>query len=405
MRIIRAMTSSRRPLQVYLDSNDFSNLSDPVKREPFVEVERQLLVWRDAGLIDLRFSFVHVAEFAPLSSEALQFARRRAECIARLCGSMTFIAHGDLIELEVKALSNGSVLSRVEVLDDQGNWMPRSFRDDLDLPPLHQTIAELVEDPTMNRAQRRAIKHRYVGDGGRLRPSARTDLNRQLPAALEDLRRSYPMTEKGIRAAKRYYLGTLSKSDVEEMIIGSVRDVQQFMDWYSGHWDTVNPTTEWLRKEGAKMLEWVAAGMALRERWFALEELIGTPQEALQKRILEPFVGMPLRLVESMVRRRLQEEGLSVTTDEAIRYLPGTWSAARTLAEVLQSTMGRIKTPRKGKRSDFGDGVHCIYLPYVDVFRADGFLAPLIKATKPPFQTTIVGDLNELPAAIEAKLC
>ncbi len=50
--------SLQRPIQVYLDSSDFSVLSQPKRRTPdIVAVEEKLLRWNEQGLIQLRFSY------------------------------------------------------------------------------------------------------------------------------------------------------------------------------------------------------------------------------------------------------------------------------------------------------------------------------------------------------------
>jgi len=38
-------------------------------------------------------------------------------------------------------------------------------------------------------------------------------------------------------------------------------------------------------------------------------------------------------------------------------------------------------TPRQLQASDFGDAMHAIYAPYVDIYRADGFMADAVTKT------------------------
>ena len=58
-------------------------------------------------------------------------------------------------------------------------------------------------------------------------------------------------------------------------------------------------------------------------------------------------------------------------------------------------------SPRKPRASDLGDILHCCYLPFVDVFRADSFLAPIIVDANLPLKTVVVGKLLDVPPAIE----
>ncbi|CAG9933173.1 hypothetical protein [Candidatus Nitrotoga arctica] len=55
----------KNPLIIYLDSSDFSDLSNPEKRtSEIIELESQLLNWQMQGYIELRFSHVHLLEAA-----------------------------------------------------------------------------------------------------------------------------------------------------------------------------------------------------------------------------------------------------------------------------------------------------------------------------------------------------
>ena len=90
--------------------------------------------------------------------------------------------------------------------------------------------------------------------------------------------------------------------------------------------------------------------------------------------------------------------------DEAVKFLPGAWMSVKIGTEVIGNSVARLCKQRKPKISDFGDFMHCVYLPYVDVFRVDGFVEPIIRALKLPYGTAVVGNLMELPAAIEARI-
>jgi hypothetical protein len=59
---------------------------------------------------------------------------------------------------------------------------------------------------------------------------------------------------------------------------------------------------------------------------------------------------------------------------------------------------------REPKASDFADIVHSLYAPYVDVFRADAYMAPLIASTATHYGTKVVGRLKDIPTAIEEKI-
>lgn len=402
------MPSPRSPLQVYLDSSDFSNLSDPVKREPFVEVERRLIAWRNEGLIDLRFSFVHVAEFAPIGPEHLSLARMRADCITRLCGSKTLKAPGDLIKSEVRSFVEKSSWMRDDSRDDNGNWMPAVFRQNIDLPSMPEMMSEAMTkamaDTPLNREARRKLKRQLMVTNGNGRTGSQDFVTVKLPGIVAELQEKYPLSKAGVQAARRYFLGKGSKVDVEEMMAGSLRDLRLFMDWYAKRWDMVTPVTSWLREEGANLHKSLSSGRTALVGMLEAERAIGTPEAVLALRMKEVLEQMPMNFVASILAAACPTDAPSMTRNDAERFLPGASVVARIATEVMASSIARLDTPRKAKSSDFGDVMHSIYLPYVDVFRVDGFVESAIRALKLPYRTIVVGNLMDLPSAIESRL-
>ncbi|KWB38308.1 hypothetical protein DF038_03275 [Burkholderia cepacia] len=63
-----------------------------------------------------------------------------------------------------------------------------------------------------------------------------------------------------------------------------------------------------------------------------------------------------------------------------------------------------LRQPRPPASSDLPDALHAYYLPYVDVFRADAFMAGQIKECSFPFATTVVESFTMLPDVIKKML-
>jgi hypothetical protein len=81
-----------RPLQIYLDSSDYSVLSDAMssRDHPAKDIFEKLCQLVGTGLVEIRFSSVHVIEIAHIDSGAREAALRRAKCIAQLCNGKCF---------------------------------------------------------------------------------------------------------------------------------------------------------------------------------------------------------------------------------------------------------------------------------------------------------------------------
>ncbi|MDO8436968.1 MAG: hypothetical protein Q7S69_02240 [Nitrosomonadaceae bacterium] len=99
-----------RPFQVYLDSSDFSVLSDPSRRtQEIITLESQLISWRDAGLIEMRFAYSHLIEAAPMKPQYTEAFRCRAQKIAELCQGKALAAQNKIYMAEIRALSGEPV--------------------------------------------------------------------------------------------------------------------------------------------------------------------------------------------------------------------------------------------------------------------------------------------------------
>ena len=79
---------------------------------------------------------------------------------------------------------------------------------------------------------------------------------------------------------------------------------------------------------------------------------------------------------------------------------------ASTVAAGVQIMNKALQTPDKDTllASDFGDVMHAFYALYVDIFRADRFMADGLRKSLAHTRTTIVSKLSELPALIKARL-
>src|SRR5256885_13925884 len=149
-----------RPLQVYLDSSDISVLSVAGGgQRDIVTIAAKLNRWTTAGDIQIRFSYVHVAEAAPTKLEHILPATARLELLHRLCWPHALAAPSDVSELEAQSLLSGEVLTDTMFRDD-GNWLP-SDSGDLALPSVEEVMRNAVTDGAPTRQQRRAAERRF----------------------------------------------------------------------------------------------------------------------------------------------------------------------------------------------------------------------------------------------------
>lgn len=392
----------QQPLQVYLDSSDYSDLSNPKLRDEHEGIERQLLSWRDAGLIEIRFSFAHVAEMAPIAPAHIEHARRRAACIKRLCNDKTLLQEGEIASREIEAWASKVPLARTELRRDDGVWMPTMDPADLEMPPIDQLLREAFEGIPKNRAARRRMRGSYE----QLLPQMLKTMPDLLPQLCREFGRQFPMSDAAVDALRDYLRGDSEKVVLQQLLLHSCKDLRLFVDWYALNWSQVTQVTEWIRNSGQKLFEDLSGRRSAIEALFEARRNAGATDEQITADAMTMMKKLPRKLLASSMERLggLSETHDAIDVAAAFALMPGLTTSAHHLVAVFSKTLTQTKRPRMPKASDFGDMIHAVYLPYVDFFRIDGFAAPELKAMKLPFDTEVVGKLVELPPAIESRL-
>jgi hypothetical protein len=73
--------------------------------------------------------------------------------------------------------------------------------------------------------------------------------------------------------------------------------------------------------------------------------------------------------------------------------------AERWFCDLIGSVSGAGRNPRI---SDAGDALHAFYLPYVDVWRGDGYTCNVLQEKASDYGTTVVENLLDLPRILAA---
>ena len=116
----------------------------------------------------------------------------------------------------------------------------------------------------------------------------------------------------------------------------------------------------------------------------------------------DSFLRVVNRLVDSIASEFNIHNNSALTQDEAFQRYP----SISTLVAVMNHSWRNATElhPRQFRASDLGDAMHAIYAPYVDIFRADAFMAIPIQQATTRYGTKVVGNLRDLPAVIDAAL-
>jgi hypothetical protein len=369
-------------ITVYLDSNDYSTLSDPlsIERSHFAKMstrKREANSWRLGQVQELYANLVD----AVCPSTYAPAATARADLLVALCGRNAFISFDRLIKLELSRFVNPDA-APIKALSNDADWFPEL--DDV-ISPLQwadtaREIDKAVRERGINREHRRALK-RQLFKANQPKPMISEWLaNQDVGADLSDILRLYPMRPQDAKVLGRYVLGRATATEAQEAFLESLRDPRWMMRWFAAHHDRLTPVNEWLRGPSRNMttrMKEMAAGAKELRRFeaipgskFSAEMLTSAGWRSAQDELL---LNVANRLLAEF-----HPESLPIgSTDLVDRNCPGLSATIRSLHSALWDSVGG--NPRTPQESDFVDAVHAMYAPYVTFFRADRYMSPHIQ--------------------------
>lgn len=389
-----------KPLLVYLDSSDISNLSDPARRtQELIDVEKQLLSWLEQGEVEFRFSHVHVIEAAPTEIQHVELATKRFSYIKYLCGYKCFVSPINILEAEIKRLGDLDTNKDFFVLNDNGEWFP-SIEDSEDFFDIQKEYKEEIA-ALPDRKLRRAAERKYFDKYGNLSSSAKDDIKKSAPEVINEICLKYPLNQLSVDLAYKHFLKTGSMKLLLDEAKNSLADMECIGDWYKRQWNLIIPNSSYLREIGENLK---ASFKPIRDNFKSLDESmrkLGCTNIQINKVRKESFDDLLVNMPKQLVDRLSSNLGIKLTQDLNWKLTPTLLTLTTLSVSVAKMIVINGQKPRT---SDFGDIYHSAYLPYVDIFRADASVSSAIHQAGVPFNTTIVSKLIELPDEISRVL-
>ncbi|MDO8033268.1 hypothetical protein O3297_07565 [Janthinobacterium sp. SUN128] len=388
-----------QPIQVYLDSSDFSDITNIKKKSSeYSDVLNYLLKKRDEGLIQIRFSEAHVVEAAPTTTDSIPAAIERLKIIQEICGKNSLIHPIDLIAYEVSSNAiPGSNDGRSHIFRSDANWLPALFEFSEIIPDAEKSLQQDIEK--MGRPERR----KYLKNG-RPTPLWYGEMREANNATGSMIANDLPLTTDAIRIFRKYFIGDASRKEALKALRDSITDLEVFGNWYKKDWGRASDISRHLRDIGAEF----ETALDDARRQFELMILEQTEAGADSKKLLDLSVRAFHEVLANSSSRLVNKLALQIgatpkLSEDIWQTSPGL-TCSVTLAMHIARRSVAAKLPRSPKSSDFPDCYHAIYLPYVDVFRADGFIAGMLRECKIPLSTVIVDKFLQLPVKIDELL-
>lgn len=388
------MISIMLPIKIYLDSSDFSDLSNIEKKPPaYKEVHDYLVRMQNDNLVRMYFSDTHIIEAAPTTPAAVAAAMQRFQTIKDICGRNSVLHPIDVVEAELTSSSE----TCTDITRNDGLWFPRLVNIDEMVPDVEKMFRDDVEK------RGRAEKRKYLKND---KPTARwyADMREANTGAAQAVVKHLPLSAGAIRTVNKYYVGSATRHEALNAITASIGDPEVFGTWYQNDWTSATGMSNYLREIGENFKEEIYNARALFETTLAESAAAGVDKKTFLSISTETFYKVleetAIRIASSMAKKISGNTNLAI---DPWKTAPGLTCSITMAMHVARRSVASA-TPRVAKPSDFPDCYHAVYLPYFDIFRADAFTASVITECKLPFDTIIVDKFLQLPAKIDRLL-
>jgi hypothetical protein len=372
-----------RPIRVYLDTSDYSRFADIGYRDqPGIEGVLTFLREKKAkGIIEIRFSGIHLFEFLKDPTQN-RLALKKVQILEDLCGDAAFRYPSDALRREREALSRSADLWNVTT-SDEGEWFPETPELSVERDKVIRGLKKKF--PQLSRPQLAVLLRRAAAE---IKPA----LSAQMPLA--------GVYDDG--TFERFLTGRISGADMARELAKGFAKPSVLM----GHYLAGNPLaqamfTNFSDQERAMQQLLVRSRGELMQLAARLEEQ-GKTQDEIRSQMKNhshrhsaAYLGLETLPGEA---REAIEKGRFLPT------LPATSTHCSLLAHYFRDIFAPSAVMPEIKQSDPSDILHAFNLPYVDFFRTDGRFASLLGKVAKPTSTTVVGNLLQLPNAIDREI-
>lgn len=407
------------PITVYLDTSDYSNFADACASvsgdHESLPIFEELLEMKQQGVVEFRYSMFHIIEILQGASGNEKLAINKADIIETLCGSKCMKDHDELLCLEaIRWLSKDgdrTALSKFPVFgySDNGNWSHRIYKEIFkDIKNFEKAERQgfydrLKSNFSFSRSERRRARAMWYRKK-RTREKPKEFLRNADKEILELFRSQLHGTPEIKDLLVDLSLGNITYKEYIEQLNQISFSPSKFVreklfEPQSGRDDHFG-----------SLLQGVYAGLMDDIRSFR-SLMASTSQNPGQFQYDDIwyrkwFVEDRLMANLDMLREnRIGENRIrGLSTKMSNGDFPSFDMLLASLKEYTRLHGSIGPTMRKIKKSDVGDIFHSVYLPYVDIFRADKFFSEVLKNSSRTYNTVVVKKISELPSAIHSAL-
>jgi hypothetical protein len=387
---------------VYLDSNDFSDLSKP--EEELSDGDKRVLeTLRNAhrrGEAIFYVSPIHISEAVHASEAHKEAAARRALLMRELAMNNFLRFPTEICQIELtNALSGREKVgcSFEEIASKPNEWFGTTSSD---LKENRKDIRVNIEQAVSG--QPRSERRRLLSQLNPARKGSHKLIRSMIQESLRNEPPKYPFSLLDQDTVISWYLGKVSDAELGSSIIKLVSDPYLLFNHLIdevGHRDELYNL---VRDQGRKWGKLVEGGMS---EFAPIFHQAHTSGHQVDLRSILSQIATPefwRKVVGALAERDLTSTDIQVVM-AAKEKSPSTALFTHAILESLlvrlQSTRSRAIagtfTPAEVKPSDYGDFMHSTYAPYFDVFRCDSSFAAVLKA-HPLVREKVAGKRRDL---------
>lgn len=396
--------SEQRPLTIYLDSSDYSHLTEDQHQDKF----DALLQLKNSGLAIFRYSAVTIYELVHTKPEHQKYGVKRALVLKQLCGNRVLHHYEDLIYKDCIHQLLGLRGNTDYAHNDDGIYYPEdvdNFYDfDIEVAKIAKERCQLEISKITDSATRRELKSQLKKAFKAERFS--TQGLSFLRGISQSIAERYPSPNSADLARLITHLFERKITRAEF----AIEFTKQILDPF--HLTTCPPEQaahvishcQWMREMAPKFLNMVED---LRRLFLRYEQLTKQNDNQVKKQAILASLPSDLPrvrqgLISKCWRNRADDfrrvgithKKFSTLHESPDGAIPSVDVVVKILEEYLRQMM--LNERRSLKASDLGDLIHSIYLPYVDVFRTDATMANFYRPIAKQYGTSVISSLEDL---------
>ena len=432
-------TVRNRPLQVYLDSSDYSRFADVYRGRGNASDEiafTRLLELKEQGRVQFLYSSVHICEAIAREAAAIEAATARLHVMSLLSGKNVLRAWTELSSLDVFSVSIDGESPAIKPVDRDrfhgrsviGEWFPglpllfAEIGEELHLMHSDPLKLDLVKETLsdLNRKQRRAANARLKSTS--YKSGLQNQIRANWPSTFLGICNKLPVLES--QSAAWYRFVSSPNPDpvpVYRAFVDGFSDPKILARFLAPDSDSVSEKlTSWMRNGSKSLIATVDQVANLRT---VLQDVrLSGARTGVAKRFREAateFEANWFHREHQWIQQEMGEAFRSLVYAGGVstqvpwsptlgetRLLPSVVNRASVFRAYFEQAFSPFGAHRAREKftSDVGDIMHAQYLPYCDVFRCDAFAYTYLNKPAKRVGTHLIPSHHELHLAIESQL-